>query len=185
ENELQQSLEELSKINNKIDGLKQTLNKYKEEEVDVSVQFADLNKEKEKTEKSRLNGLTTKIVRAEAIKKHEQNLNQNKSEQNQIMESLVDVNEKEKEKKKIHLYQLAALILQKEEDIKKLHDNIAKIDKRDGENICKIKNKIIDLEKQLREHKNKENHLLENLTDVKEKTENEKKKFRFYQLLVL
>ncbi|CAF1477834.1 unnamed protein product [Rotaria sp. Silwood1] len=162
ENELQQSLEELSKINNKIDGLKQTLNKYKEEEVDVSVQFADLNKEKEKTEKSRLNGLTTKV-----------------------MESLVDVNEKEKEKKKIHLYQLAALILQKEEDIKKLHDNIAKIDKRDGENICKIKNKIIDLEKQLREHKNKENHLLENLTDVKEKTENEKKKFRFYQLLVL
>ncbi|CAF5155249.1 unnamed protein product, partial [Rotaria sp. Silwood1] len=91
----------------------------------------------------------------------------------QVMESLVDVNEKEKEKKKIHLYQLAALILQKEEDIKKLHDNIAKIDKRDGENICKIKNKIIDLEKQLREHKNKENHLLENLTDVKEKTENE------------
>ncbi|CAF3037357.1 unnamed protein product [Rotaria sp. Silwood2] len=211
ENELQQSLEELSKINNKIDGLKQTLNKYKEEEADVSVQFADLTKEKEKTEKSHLNRLTTKIVRAEvtfdelnhgftkinqyyeakiaelneAIKKHEQNLNQNKPEQNQVMESLVDVNEKEKEKKKIHLYQLAALILQKKEDLKKLHDNIAKIDKHDGENICKIKNNIIDLEKQLREHKNEENHLLENLTDVKEKTENEKKKFRFYQLLVL
>ncbi|CAF1492072.1 unnamed protein product [Rotaria magnacalcarata] len=136
ENELQQSLEELSKINNKIDGLKQTLNKYKEEEIDVSVQFAALNKEKEKTEKSRLTRLATKIVQAEAksdelnhsftkinryyagkiaelneaIKKHEQNLNQNKSEQNQIMESLVDVNEKEKEKKKIHLYQLAALV---------------------------------------------------------------------------
>ncbi|CAM4812200.1 unnamed protein product [Rotaria magnacalcarata] len=76
-------------------------------------------------------------------------------------------------------------ILQKEEDLKKLHDNIAKIDERDGENICKIKNKIIDLEKQLLEHKNEENHLLENLTDVKEKIENEKKKFRFYQLLVL
>ncbi|CAF3927518.1 unnamed protein product [Rotaria sordida] len=191
-----QSLEELSKINNKIDGLKQTLNKYKEEEADVSVQFADLDKEKEKekTEKARLNGLTTKIVRAEitfdelnhgftkinqyyeakiaelneAIKKHEQNLNQNKSKQNQVTESLVDVNEKEKEKKKIHLYQLAALILQKEEDLKKLHDNIAKIDKRDGENICKIKNKIIDLEKQLREHKNDENHLLENLTDIQQ-----------------
>ncbi|CAF1226990.1 unnamed protein product [Rotaria sordida] len=147
ENELQQSLEELT---------------------DVSVQFADLNKEKEKTEKSRLNGLTTKIVRAEvtfdelnhgftkinqyyeakiaelneAIKKHEQNLTQNKSEQSNI--------------------------LQKEEDLKKLHDNIAKIDKHDGKNICKIKNKIIDLEKQLREHKNEENHLLENLTDIQQ-----------------
>ncbi|CAF4299911.1 unnamed protein product, partial [Rotaria sordida] len=84
------------------------------------------------------------------------------------MESLVDVNEKEKEKKNIHLYQLAALILQKKEDLKKLHDNIAKIDKRDGKNICKIKNKIIDLEKQLREHKNEENHLLENLTDIQQ-----------------
>ncbi|CAF3582886.1 unnamed protein product [Rotaria sordida] len=175
-----QSLEELSKINNKIDGLKQTLNKYKEEEeADVSVQFADLNKEKEKTEKSRLNGLTTKIVRAEvtfdelnhgftkinqyyeakiaelneAIKKYEQNLNQNKSEQNQVMERLVDVNEKEKEKKKIHLYQLAALILQKEEDLKKLHDNIAKIDKRDGKifiqqserKLQKLSNDIIEM----------------------------------------
>ncbi len=48
------------------------------------------------------------------------------------------------------------MILQKEEDLKKLHDNIAKIDISDGENICKIKNKIIDLEKQLREHKNEE-----------------------------
>ncbi|CAF4096711.1 unnamed protein product [Rotaria magnacalcarata] len=59
-------------------------------------------------------------------------------------------------------------ILQKEEDLKKLHDNIAKIDERDGENICKIKNKIIDLEKQLREHKNEENDLYKSLDNEQE-----------------
>ncbi|CAF1325325.1 unnamed protein product [Rotaria sordida] len=229
-----QSLEELSKINNKIDGLKQTLNKYKEEEADVSVQFADLNKEKEKTEKARLNELTTKIVRAEvtfdelnhgftkinqyyeakiaelneAIKKYEQNLNQNKSEQNQVMERLVDVNEKEKEKKKIHLYQLAALILQKEEDLKKLHDNIAKIDKRDGKifiqqserKLQKLSNDIIemnqnksvipeqmnininDVRAKLNKYNEEQNDLHKSLDNEDEEKEEEKQIYRLYEL---
>ncbi|CAF3717611.1 unnamed protein product [Rotaria sordida] len=210
ENELQQSLEELSKINNKIDGLKQTLNKYKEEEADVSIVRAEVTFDELNHGFTKINQYyEAKIAELnEAIKKYEQNLNQNKSEQNQVMERLVDVNEKEKEKKKIHLYQLAALILQKEEDLKKLHDNIAKIDKRDGKifiqqserKLQKLSNDIIemnqnksvipeqmnininDVRAKLNKYNEEQNDLHKSLDNEDEEKEEEKQIYRLYEL---